>query len=120
MNQNQDLVAKDYYEQELKFQERINQKKSADSIYNAVNVVFKDDSLRITFSNSFSTDSLSGTVWVYCPSDENKDVKKDFVLEKGNQQLVFPYFSKGNRYVKVDWKAKGREFYKEQQIFINN
>ena len=120
MGENQDLVTRDYYEQELRFQDRINQTHSADSINNAVVVTHVKDSIKLLFSDVFSQERITGSVWVYCPNDEKKDIKQQFVLSGGQRLFSLPYTSNGNRYVKVNWMSKGKEFYKEQQLFIND
>ena len=120
MNQNQDLVTNEYYEQELKYQQRIDESKRTDSIANSVTLLYKNDVLEILFSDFYSENEIKGDVLIYCPNDEKKDVKKEFSLAKGNLSLAIPYHYVGFRHIKINWIANGKAYYKEQDLFINN
>ncbi len=120
MNQNQDLVTNEYYEQELKYQQRIDESNRTDSITNPVDVHYKKDSLNVVFSDFFSGNDIKGDVLIYCPDDEKKDVKQEFVLAKGVVSFAVPYHSVGFRHIKIYWSADGKSYYKEQDLFIND
>ena len=119
MNQNQDLVTNEYYEQELKYQQKIDECNRTDSIKNPVTALYIKDTFKIVFSDYFSANDIKGNVLIYCPDDEKKDVKKEFVLSRGNMAFAFPYNSKGFRHIKINWAINGQTYYKEQDLFIN-
>lgn len=119
MNQNQDLVTGEYYEQELKFQQKIDETKRTDSIANAVSVRFENDSVKLSFADYFSKNKIEGSVLIFCPDDQKKDVNQDFSLPAGSDFLSVPYGSAGFRHVKVSWTCNGKKYYREQDLFIN-
>lgn len=117
-NQQQDLVTKEYYEQELKYQQKINETLRADSIQNAVTALYATDTLTVLFSDLFSSVSLEGDVLIYCPDDEKKDFKYHFNLSNGATKLNIPYSSKGFRRIKINWKAGEKNYYKELRLNV--
>lgn len=120
MNQNQDLVTNQYYEQELTFQQKIDQSKRTDSLVNPVSIYYHHDTIKVNFSDSIPVLSLKGTILVYCPNDENKDVSKDFNSVDENRTILIPYFTKGFRRIKISWTVNQQSYYKELDLFIND
>lgn len=118
MNQRQDLVTKDYYEQELVYQDRLDEIKRTDSISHAVKIEYAGQAIRMQFADTFRVLNLSGNVWVYCPDDATKDLKKKFDLSTGELLLSLPYSGNGLRRVKVSWEAGGKSYYREKDLFI--
>jgi hypothetical protein len=120
MNQNQDLVTNQYYEQELKFQQKIDQTKRTDSLLKPVTVDCHHDTIKVKFSDSIQTQSLKGSILVYCPNDEKKDLKKEFTSVEENRTISIPYFTKGFRRIKINWTLNQQSYYKEIDLFIKD
>ncbi|MBU6159043.1 MAG: FixH family protein [Bacteroidetes bacterium] len=120
MRQSQDLVTKDYYDQELVYQDRLDEINRADSIENAVTIDYANQAVSIQFADTFKNARLTGNVWIYCPDDATKDLKKAFSLTAGNTLLLIPCKTVGFRRVKVSWQSSGISYYKEKDLFIAN
>ncbi len=110
-----DLVTPDYYEQEIKYQERIDQSKRADALTGKLTVDRSGDSLTLRFPEEMAEKALRGNVWIYYPADESLDVKTSFETRNGQHLLVLP--ANGDRtgmfIVKTGWNSEGIEYYTE-------
>jgi hypothetical protein len=110
-----DLVTPDYYEQEIKYQERIDQSKRADALTGVMSVDVSGDSLLLRFPEEHRGKSITGHVWVYYPADESLDVKAPIDTRHGTHLLILP--SNRNRtgmsIVKTGWTCDGVDYYTE-------
>ncbi len=116
-----DLVTKDYYEQGIAFEEHLNQVKAANALSQpvTVDVNYTATQVQITLPTEFSKQSVEGTVLFFRPSEKDKDfsvalkpdsnLKQDFPLEK---------LDKGIWWVKLQWKANGKDYYYEVEVVI--
>ncbi len=116
MNQEHDLVAEDYYEKELKFQEQIDKQNLVTT--NGKQVVWKHEanSLELVFP---ATENVRGEIKLFRPSDAAKDysvvVKPD---NEGKQQIDLTKISKGKYLLQIDWKENGKAYFQETVIII--
>lgn len=113
-----DLVTPDYYAQELKYQQRIDETNRTDSLSAALQYEFSNGKLVINFPKDFLGKHISGNVLLYCPADEDKDVKKDFVVQDAAITVVVPRGYKGAYELHIKWRVDGLDYYYEKKIFI--
>ena len=116
--QNTDLVTTDYYTKELKYQEKIDEVKRVSALSAPVEYIIKDNALTIQFPKDFAGKQLAGEAVLYCPSDEKKDVKKDFTLKDEPLQIEIPAGSKGLYELHLSWKDGTITYYFEKKIVI--
>ncbi|MEP7254463.1 MAG: FixH family protein [Ferruginibacter sp.] len=116
--QNVDLVTTDYYAKELKYQEKIDEMNRVETLSAPVKYVMKDNFLVIQFPKDFAGKKLVGEVVLYCPSDEAKDITKNFSVQDEPVQLTIP--AAGNRLYElhVSWRDGTVTYYFEKKIFI--
>lgn len=84
-----DLVADDYYEQTLTYQEQINQKDNAKKLSGNLKVEYNADSFALRFPNELSGNNFSGTVSFLRPNNSEVDFSFDFENVK-NAQVNIP------------------------------
>ncbi|MCX6314787.1 MAG: FixH family protein [Sphingobacteriales bacterium] len=111
-----DLVTPDYYAQELKYQQRIDQTKRADALSAELQFVLKENQLQISFPKDFAGKLIKGNVLLYCPSDENRDIRKDFSVTDTSYTLSIPPGYKGAYELHVNWQVDGLDYYSEKKI----
>ena len=116
--QNTDLVTTDYYAKELKYQEKIDEVKRVSALSAPVEYTIKDNVLTIQFPKEFAGKQLAGEAVLYCPSDEKKDVKKNFTLEDEPLKIEIPAGSKGLYELHLSWKDGATTYYFEKKIVI--
>ena len=110
-----DLVADNYYEQEIAYQGRIDQLQNAKDDGQKVKITAGKEVVALTFSSA-STDVK---VHFFRPSDDTKDI----ILEEASvdSELTVPaeQFTSGKYLVKVEWKANGKTYFQEKDVFMN-
>lgn len=111
------LVSKNYYSEELAYQDQIKRINNTTALIEKPDIVKLDNNtVKITFDEQFNI--AHGKVKFFCPSDPKMD--KDFELEtNGNTQLFDTSPLRNGMYkVKLLWVMDGKEFYYEEIINI--
>jgi hypothetical protein len=117
-NQKMDLVTSDYYGKELKYQQIIDQSKRVSDLTDTIRYEIKGNDLLVHFPKDFAGKSISGTVELYYPADENKDMKQDFSLLDSVFSMSISTANKGLHELHITWKADGKDYYYEKKIII--
>lgn len=117
-NQKTDLVTTDYYAKELKYQEKIDEMGRVQALSAPVEFLINGNELVIRFPKDFSGKRLTGDVVLYCPADENKDVKENFSIQDEPLKIAIPAKNKGLHRLHLSWKEGTITYYLEKKIFI--
>ena len=114
---NFDLVTKEYYKDELVYQQVIDGTKLANSLSSKTTVALDESNINIQFPQEMKGQTLSGTAWFYCPADARRDKKIALsVNAEALQQLSRQQFLPGRYTVKLSWSADGKQYYSESSI----
>ena|SRR6218665_539603 len=117
--QNIDLVVPDYYEQELKYQGRIDEINRTNALSGKVECTVKGNAVEIKLPAEMQQQPVEADVWLYCIADKSRDVQKKLTSHNGLLVLPFTAYNKGRHEIKLQWKTGGKEsYYYEQKIFI--
>ena len=116
--QKTDLVTTDYYAKELKYQDKIDEMSRVAALSAPVEYVIRDNSLYIHFPKDFAGKKLTGEAVLYCPSDENKDIKQHFSVQDELLQINIPAVNRGLYELHLSWQDGGVSYYFEKKIFI--
>ncbi|HVZ56104.1 MAG TPA: FixH family protein [Chitinophagaceae bacterium] len=111
-----DLVTKDYYGAELKYQQVIDQKARVAALSGPVQVEQHGQQLQIRFPRDFAGQAIKGEVYLYCPADERKDFRQPFSTTDLTCQAEAPGGTRGLYDLKLSWEANGKTYYQEQKI----
>ncbi len=117
-SQKTDLVTTDYYAKELKYQDKIDEMKRVSALTAPVEHKIINDSLIIQFPKDFAGKKLVGEAVLYCPADENKDIKKQFFIQDELLQIFIPPASKGLYELHLSWQDGGVAYYFEKKIYL--
>jgi hypothetical protein len=113
MSYDSELVSDDYYEQEVDYQTRIDQKKNANE--QKIQISQGAEGLQIIFPNSVD----NGKVYFFRPSDKKLDFDKDIQLDTNfEQQINLEKTQAGLWRIKLDWQKGDKDFYYEESIVI--
>jgi FixH. len=115
-SQKVDLVTSDYYGKELKYQQKLDAMNRVSQLSGNVEYNLKDGKLSILFPNDFAGKKIEGEVLLYCPADEDKDVKHNFSVEDAPVFVPIHEGNKGAYDLQVDWKADGISYYFEKKL----
>lgn len=116
-----ELVAEDYYEQEIRYQSQLDQMERVRASGSLASIQYNPDLKLITISipESQGQPQPAGKVELYRPSSANLDqsVKLD-VDGQGSQQIDAGSLQPGLWKVKVTWSAGGKDFYLDRKVRI--
>jgi hypothetical protein len=113
-----DLVTPDYYAQELKYQEKIDQSQRAADLSERVKFEIAGERVNLQFPPEFRDRKISGHILLYYPADVKKDVHADFSTTNAQSYLSLPVRNPGMHVLQVNWEADGVTYYIEEPIFI--
>jgi nitrogen fixation protein FixH len=120
MNQDVELVSMNYYEKEIKYQNRINAIKHTKDLNADVRIESFNNTISLKFPDSCLNEKISGEIVFYRPSDEKKDFRLSVNLNpNGYQTLKSDMLTRGLWKVKIAWKSGINEFYSEKPVMIN-
>lgn len=119
MTKNVDLVANNYYEKEIKYQEQIDLLKKTNALNENAKIDFDGANVNIYFPKNMDNNSLKGIVYFYRPSDAkndfnipvNADADKSMKIGSGK-------FVKGLWKVQINWESAGEKYLTEQTLLI--
>ncbi len=119
MGEKVDLVSKDYYEQELVFQEKIDARKNANLLKEKILVQKEVEGVRITFPASQLVQPIQGEAVFFRSSDSNADVKVKLELNgQGTQIIRYAHFKPGMYTLQLSWQTGNKKFYTEETVNI--
>jgi hypothetical protein len=113
-----DLVQKDYYAEELKFQNVINATDNAKNLGGKLVTVREGSRLLVTLPKGFQIDSVKGIAHLYYAADENRDISKSFETTNGIFDIELLTKMSGSYTLKLNVEMKGEQYYYEQRIFF--
>lgn len=117
-SQKVELVTENYYEQELKFQQKIDQAERAQSLSVPIKYDFENNEITISFPDEMKGKKLNAQVLIYFVADETKDKTYHLTTEEAKLLIELPQNSKGNYVLKMDWMADSISYYSEHKFFI--
>lgn len=115
--QNIDLVSDTYYQDELVYQDRIDQKSNLFASGVDVSITQELDQLIFIFPKQF--EQPVGEVKFYHPSRSIFDKTFELLLDNNNEQRIsITDILKGKYKIQISWKAGEKDYYEEEEIFI--
>ena len=119
MRQTVELESKDYYAQELKYQDRIDATNNANALAGSIEHEISNKQIILSIPVNQLSKDFSGEVYFFCPSDGLKDIKVKMQFDASGKQVINNTgLQKGAYKMKLSWKSNGKNFYKEEIISI--
>jgi hypothetical protein len=112
-----DLVSKDYYKDELRYQEQIDATKNASEI-TAVQFEQGEKDITINFPPSFNKRNIEADIWFYCKADSTRDKKLNLKTTTASLSIAKKDIFKGNFEVKVRWTVNGKNYYTAKDMTV--
>jgi len=119
MHVNTDLVSKEYYKDELKYQDIIDGTTTANALSGPVQLIQQDEMITVQLPAEMKNEKVLGNIWFYCAADANKDrhipiaTNRDAV-QQINRKMLLP----GMYTVKFDCMSNNKHYYAEQRFTI--
>ncbi|HVU58498.1 MAG TPA: FixH family protein [Puia sp.] len=114
-----DLVASEYYKDELSYQQVIDARQRAERLSGKVDLRREGTHLAIHMPREMEHMKLTGSIQLYCPSDAARD--RHFVLrvdDEGRQDIGMDQIRPGHYIVRVQWQGSGEQYYVEEPLTI--
>jgi hypothetical protein len=113
--ENNDLVATDYYDRELHFQEQIN---GAEALLNSgqqPSVTYTNEKIIVQLPDSISQ-APAGTIVFYRP--DNAQLDQEFTLNTSHSEFGRAEFPAGSYNIRLQWKNLGVDYFFETTLYI--
>lgn len=115
---NYELVTKDYYGDELKYQDQIDGMNNANKL-SAVTINQSTDELSVQMPKELSGKKIDCKAWFYCPNNSSNDRKISVNADdNGTVVIAKNQLAKTKYLVKLSWNAGDEKFYNEQSIEV--
>jgi hypothetical protein len=119
MSQRVDLVAEDYYQQELGHQARIESEQRLSAIGERPVVSVAHSTVTLKFPRALPPAELTGSLLFYRPDDRTRDFVVPLRLDSsGTQHVPVASAKPGLWRLKARWIFRSDEFYFEEALFI--
>lgn len=113
-----DLVTNDYYDQELKYQEVIDQAENTARLSTSLIVEKSASELSITFPPEMRNKEKIIDFYLYYPADAKRDFRKSINIDENEFTQALPEAMKGKYELKLSWEVEGVKYYFEKQLFF--
>lgn len=114
-----DLVTDQYYAEELQFQDKINKIKLAKGLSDPLTWQVEEQGITIYFPKEFTADTLTGSVKLYCPSDNTKDRTFPITVKNSEQRIAASDLKSGRYYLQIDWKNGKKSYWNEGVVVFS-
>jgi hypothetical protein len=117
----QELVTQDYYEQELRYQERLDSRERTGALRSDASVRYDAaaDSIQLVLPLQHASPSPAGTIQLYRPAASGEDRNLPLTVDlAGHQRLDARELSAGLWRVRVAWKHDGQDYSLEEKLVV--
>lgn len=116
--QTYDLVEKDYYSAELKYQDVIDASARAKALGGDFIVKYESDSIKLILPSPFKGVNVVGKVQLYFAADKQQDKTYEFETLNAYAAFKTEKQNKGLYTIKLDIVRSGVAYYYEQKIYL--
>jgi hypothetical protein len=116
--QKYDLVQKDYYADELKYQQVINASAKAKALGGELKTERRGGHLIIALPAAFHQATVKGKAHLYYAADDKRDISKEFVTVNGEFDMELLTIMSGSYTLKLELEMEGVAYYYEQKLFF--
>lgn len=118
-NQKVDLVAPNYYEKELQYQQEIDKQHNTMALAGKIKITQSESTIAITFPVLETGSAIAGNVTFYRPSDSGRDKTIPILTDStGTMHIGLKGFTPGFYKVKIQWNTPVQKYFNEESIRI--
>jgi len=119
MTQKFELVSKDYYNEELRYQDKIDGMNNANKLSDVALSQIASDDVQIELPKELKGLVATGNVWFYCPTAAINDRKIPLqVSDEGVMQVKRGLLAASNYQVKITWQIGNDKYYTEKLLAV--
>jgi hypothetical protein len=120
MHTHYDLVSKEYYKEELQYQQVIDGTSRANQLSSRTRITQANDQLIVQLPQEMQQKTITGSILFYSVDNSQKD--KRIILQvdgNGVQTIDSRSFIPGNYTAKIRWETNGEQYYTEVPVAIH-
>lgn len=121
MGQKVDLVADDYYKQEIEYQNQIDKISNTKALNEPIGYEYisKNRTIKLRFPQTHLNAELKGKINFYRPANADEDRAFDIRPEASGEQIIsVSAMNKGLWKIKISWTSGGKAFYDEKVVTL--
>jgi len=119
MHTSVDLVAREYYKDELSYQQVIDARKKADALSGEVDLRQTGGAITFTLPREMRNTAVKGSIQFYCPSNAVRDRSVSLqVNEGGRQEIAAGVVLPGHYTVRIQWESGGVRYFEEKPFIV--
>lgn len=114
-----DLVTEDYYKKELEYQQKLDNAAAAKAKNYSIELKQYQEGLWIGFPESINDTDVSGSVFMYNPSNKKLDFTSPIKLEDSKMLIPSRFLVEGRWDVEINWKVKESPYYYKSKLTLD-
>lgn len=115
----EELVAENYYEQEIEYQGQIDKLNMTSTLSQAVRMTVEGSELVIEMPVDVRDKTITGELYLQRPSDSRADERMPIVLDaNGTMRVALDERLKGAYNIQLDWSADGTAYLSKDRIYV--
>ncbi len=116
VNTRYELVSKEYYQDELRYQDKIDGRKNAASI-GELTITNSKENLALQFPKEMQGMVIKGEAWFYCKTAADKDIRVPLAPDSEGKQIIERKKLLTEKYLlKISWEAADKKYYLEKEL----
>lgn len=114
-----ELVAPDYYEQEIRYEEQLERIRRTKGLPDGLTWSLAARELTVQFPETLRGKTVSGTIVLYRASDASADRRIPVAIDANLRQIVpLHNLRTGHWRVKLEWKVDSQSYYDEENFTL--
>lgn len=119
VNTNYELVEKDYYKSELRYQQVIDGTNLANQLNSTVKIEQTDAGIILELPQEMKEKNIFGEILFYCAYNQKKDKRFSLHPDENGIQVFQPTaISPGSYTVKINWSSEGKNYFSEKSLTV--
>lgn len=121
--QRSDLVTRDYYEQEIRYQEQVDRLARTAAHGHALDIRFDTalNAVIVQFPTTVAGSNVSGKIALFCPANAAYDKTFDISIDAANRQILScDRLPRGMWRIKIAWRIDSEEYYTEEIVHLED
>jgi hypothetical protein len=115
-----ELVSKDYYKEELRFQDKIDGKNNVAKL-SSIQLIQTENLITLKLPKELIGYHVTGNILFYCPTNALNDINKTLLVNSNNEQFfLVKDFVPENYIVKISWQIGKDLYYAENKLQIKH
>ncbi len=113
------LVADDYYQKELQYQDQIDRLNRAYDSQIYIHVTVENRTVHLTYPSQFLEGDIQGTLHLFRPSDSKMDQYFPLTVNRDLTQVLSPETLASGRWILyVDWMQNGKTYSLVKNLYV--